>query len=235
MTAPGWESLPEPPDVALEPVGTPPPVDPALAAELATLSRELIDQDGTRLARATRLVAFVIVAMAASISATGVLALIVGLWAWHRPLPVGLIIMVLVAPAIMGPMLVARHALLLGRAAGQPRALVAEAQDLVTGLRASPELRTLASSLVRRRRPATPGAPGAGKPRRRGLRNALSTTRLLTTVVGLAGPDKARHPLLMGFTPVRMRTTWLAFWWSLWGWLVAILVLLGATARLLVG
>lgn len=230
-------TLPDPPVPPPEPAPPMPPSTGAasagddLAAARDVLANELLAEDGTRLARAARLVSFVIVAIAACITATGLVALVVGLWAWHRPLPAALLVMLLVAPAIMAPLMVSRHALLLGRAAGHPRALLAQAQDLVSGMRTSPELRSLASSVVRPGRGRTPGSGGRSK---RGLRGALRTTRLLTAVVGLAGPDKGRHPLLMGFTPVRMRTTWLAFWWSLWGWLVAITVLLGSAARLAV-
>lgn len=219
----------------------PPPEDlgplsaTAADAELAELTGSYLRGDGTRLARTTRLASFVLVAIALSVAATGMLALAVGLWAWHDPIIAAVAVACLCAPAIVAPVLVARHVLLLGRAAGHPRELADQARDLVTRLQASPELRNLFAVAVGRGRGGRSRAVDDAGRARRGLRGALHTTRLLTTVIGLAGPDPDRHPLLVGLTPARLRTTWLAIGWSLWGWVMAVVVLLGSAARLALG
>ena len=188
------------------------------AGEVTALRAELANADGTRLARYTTRARTAARLLAALVVSTGVLALLVGLAAW-RNTPIGLVtVAVLCLPAIVAPLYVASRAGAMAVAAGHPREMAVQIQDLARGLRDSVELRQLAR-LVSRRRSSQSGRRGK-------LRGALSLARVASTVVGQAQPDPKRHPLLLPFTPERLRHTWAAVIISLWAWLVAGLVLL---------
>ncbi|MEZ5140712.1 MAG: hypothetical protein R2711_18640 [Acidimicrobiales bacterium] len=66
----------------------------------------------------------------------------------------------------------------------------------------------------------------------------IASGRLLSAVIGLAGPDPERHRHLVAFTPTRLRSLWLAVALTWWTWVVAcatgavalLVVLVGAVA-----
>ena len=188
------------------------------ASEVAALRAELANADGTRLARYTARARTATRVLAALVVSTGVLALLAGVAAW-RDNTVGLVVVTLLClPAIVTPLFVARRAGALAMAAGHPREMAVQIQDVAVGLRDSVELRRLARLVSGRR---------SGQSGRRGkLRGALSLARMASAVVGQAQPDPNRHPLLLPFTPERLRHTWAGVIISLWAWLVASLVLL---------
>ena len=197
------------------------------ASEVAALRAELANADGTRLARYTARARTAARILAALVVSTGVLALLVGVAAW-RDETIGLVaVTVLCLPAIVTPLFVARRAGTLAMAAGHPREMAVQIQDLAVGLRDSVELRRLARLVSGRR---SGRRPGRGRPpegfRPGKLRGALSLARMASAVVGQAQPDPTRHPLLLPFTPERLRHTWAGVIISLWAWLVASLVLL---------
>jgi hypothetical protein len=146
-----------------------------------------------------------------AVTATGGLAL--GLWAGGSEPALVLVVLVVAAPAIAIPLYVARRASALADAVTHPGEVLSQARDLARGLTDGPELRSLASQLRRRGRRA---AGGAGR-----LRRALRSGRLVVAVIGLAGPDPARHPMLVPFTPERLRRLWFAVLAGLWWWLAA--------------
>ncbi len=188
------------------------------ASEVAALRTELANADGTRLARYTTRARTAARLLAALVVSTGVVALLVGLAAW-RHTPAGIVAVTLLClPAIVAPLYVASRAGSVALAAGHPREMAVQIQDLARGLRDSVELRQLARLMSRRR---------SGQPVQRGkLRGALSLARVASTVIGQAQPDPKRHPLLLPFTPERLRHTWAAVIISLWAWLIAGLVFL---------
>ena len=212
------------------------PIDPGVPAPspvagtdpVVALETELASGDGTRLARYGARVQIGVWLLALPVVGTGALALLVGVAAW-RDEPVALALVVLLcAPAIGRPLYVARRAAQLARAASHPRELAEQAHDLVTRVRDSAELRTLAGRVAQR------SARGRALPGRRGgLRGAVGFARLASTVIGQARPDDQRHPLLVPFTPERLRLTWTALGLALWGWLVALVVLVVSAPVLL--
>lgn len=196
------------------------------ASEVAALRAELANADGTRLAKYTARVRTATRLLAALVVSTGVVALLVGVAAW-RDEPIALVAVTLLClPAIVTPLFVARRAGSLAMAAGHPREMAVQIQDLAVGLRDSVELRRLARLVSRRRSGRAQGGrtPQSFRPGK--LRGALSLARMASAVVGQAQPDPKRHPLLLPFTPERLRHTWAGVIISLWAWLVASLVFL---------
>ncbi|MCB0959760.1 MAG: hypothetical protein KDB04_09575, partial [Acidimicrobiales bacterium] len=53
------------------------------------------------------------------------------------------------------------------------------------------------------------------------VRRVVASGRLLSAVIGLAGPDPDRHPHLVAFTPTRLRSLWLAVTLTWWTWVAA--------------
>lgn len=207
--------------------GSGPISDPVVALEA-----ELATGDGGRLTRYTARAQTGAKVLAVVVVGTGVLALLVGLAAW-RDAPVALVVVALLClPAIVAPLYVARRTAALARAAAQPHEVARQARDLVSRVRDSPELRTLADRVVHRS-PGEAAGPVSGG-RIGGIRGAIGLARLASTVIGQAQPDDDRHALLVPFTPERLGRTWFAVAWSLWGWLIALFVLLVSIPALLV-
>lgn len=203
---------------------TPPPTpEPGPASEdVAALERELAIGDGNRLARYAARARSVARLLAVLVVTTGVAALLVGLAAW-RETPIAMVVVVLLClPAVVVPLYVARRTGSLAEAAARPKEMAHQTQDLISGVRNSAELRTLADR-VTNRGTSQPTAVSARRPGR--LRGAMQLAKLASTVVGQAQPDADRHPLLVPFTPERLARTWSAVVISLWAWLVAVLVL----------
>jgi hypothetical protein len=149
-------------------------------------------------------------------AATGLVALVLGVWAWHSSLPGAVIAAVggVVTIAVAAYVLVRIRALAL--AVRNPGETLSQAQDLVMRAKGSPELHRLAAS-VRNRKAAK--AAGLGR-----FRRALSTGRLISSVIGLASPDPKQHAYLVPFTPERLRNLWLAILVGLWAWLIAAVI-----------
>ena len=148
--------------------------------------------------------------------ATGLVALVLGFWAWHRSLPGAAIAIV----GGGGTLAVAAYVLVriraLATAVRHPTEVLSQAQDLVLRAKGSPELHKLAGK-VRARKAAK--AAGLGRARR-----ALSTGKLISSVIGLASPDPERHRYLVPFTPDRLKNLWLAVLVGLWAWLVSAVI-----------
>ncbi len=148
--------------------------------------------------------------------ATGLVALLLGVWAWHRSLS-GAAIAVLGGGATLA---VAIYVLVRIRALAQavkhPTEALAQAQDLVLRAKGSPELHQLARK-VRARKAAK--ATGLGR-----FRRALTTGKLISSVIGLAAPDPERHRYLIPFAPDRLRNLWLAILIGLWAWLISAVI-----------
>lgn len=203
--------------------------------EVAVLERELASGDGSRLARYSRRANTAIRLLALIVAGTGLLALAAGLAAWRGEPMAMVVVGLLCLPAVALPAYVTRRAGALADAAGHPREVAAQAQDLVTRVRDSAELRSLAGRLTMRRHHHRSVAGAARTVRTGRVRGAISLARLASTVIGQAAPDAERHPLLVPFTPERLGRTWLAALWSLWAWLSATIVLLVSLVALLVG
>ena len=148
--------------------------------------------------------------------ATGVVALLLGFWAWHNSLS-GAVLAVGGGGATLA---VAVYVLVriraLARAVRHPADALAQAQDLVMRAKGSPELHALAAKVRARK-----GAKAAGLGR---MRRALTTGKLISSVIGLASPDPQQHALLVPFTPDRLRNLWLAIIIGLWAWLISAVI-----------
>jgi hypothetical protein len=215
-------------------VSLPPPPDPTPAelpdGDVEAIEAALAAATPGRVATLLNGIQVAIWALCLAVTATGGLALGFGLWAAGSEPSLVAVVLVVAVPAIAIPLYVARRASALADAVTHPVEVLAQARDLATGLKDGPELRALVSQLRRRGRRA---AGGAGR-----LRRALRSSRLVVAVIGLAGPDPVRHPLLVPFTPERLRRLWLAVLAGLWWWLaaavLAVVALLAVTVRALV-
>ncbi len=166
---------------------------------------------------------------------TGAIALVLGVWAWHRSLP-GAAIAVLGGGAALGAAAyVWVRTRALATAVGHPAEALTQAQDLVRRATGSAELHQLATAV--RSRKAVKAVTKAGKASKASkaskavkvtkvaklgrARRALRTGRLISSVIGLASPDPERHRYLIPLTPERLRALWLAIVVGLWAWLVS--------------
>lgn len=152
----------------------------------------------------------------AAAAATGLVALVLGVWAWHSSLPGAALAFVGGAVTLAVAIYVLVRVRALAVAVKHPTEVLAQAQDLVLRAKGSPELHKLAGK-VRARKAAK--AAGLGRARR-----ALSTGRLISSVIGLASPDPERHRYLVPFTPDRLKNLWLAILAGLWAWLISAVI-----------
>lgn len=180
----------------------------------AQVEAALAEQDGGRISRIVRSARLAVLALGVLITASGLIALTVGLAAFRSSILAMIVIALLCAPAIVLPAYVIVRTRDLARAASQPRQLRDEAKSLLGQVRDSPELRTVADGLRGRN-------VGAGGKLRRGWTLARATTG----VIGQANPDPTTQPLLHKVTPDRLARIWWAATWSLWGILLAVAVL----------
>jgi hypothetical protein len=118
-------------------------------------------------------------------------------------------------PAVLAPFLAWRGLGRLRASVSQPAEVGRQARDLFAGLRDTTDIRALASTL--RRRSGTGARPGR-------IRRAVTTGRLISTVIGKAGPDEDRHRLLVPFTPEHTARMFASITWSAWGLLMAFVV-----------
>jgi hypothetical protein len=152
----------------------------------------------------------------AAAAATGLVALVLGFWAWHRSLPGAVIAVVGGGGTLAVAIYVLTRVRALATAVKHPAEVLSQTQDLVMRAKGSPELHKLASQ-VRARRGAK--AAGFGK-----VRRAVGTGKLISSVIGLASPDPERHRYLVPFTPDRLKNLWLAILFGLWAWLVSAVI-----------
>lgn len=149
-------------------------------------------------------------------AATGLVALLLGFWAWHRSLPGSVLAVVGGGSTLVVAVYVLRRVRALTRAVKHPSETLSQAQDLVLRAKGSPELHRLAGSLRARK-----AAKAAGLGR---FRRALSTGKLISSVIGLASPDPERHAYLIPFAPDRLKNLWLAILVGLWAWLISAVI-----------
>ncbi|WP_421121340.1 hypothetical protein ACE2AJ_08355 [Aquihabitans daechungensis] len=149
-------------------------------------------------------------------AATGLVALVLGVWAWHESLPGSVIAVVGGGTTLAVAVFVLTRIRALAQAVKHPSETLSQAQDLVLRAKGSPELHRLAGQ-VRARKAAK--AAGLGR-----FRRALGTGRLISRVIGLASPDPERHRYLVPFAPDRLRNLWLAILVGLWAWLVSAVI-----------
>lgn len=146
-------------------------------------------------------------------AATGAVALLLGVWAWHESLPGSAVAVAGGGVTVVVAVYVLIRIRALAQAVRHPADTLAQAQDLVLRAKGSPELHQLARTVVARR---TAKAAGLGR-----FRRALSTGRLVSRVIGLASPDPVQHAYLVPFTPERLKNLWLAVLLGLWAWLIS--------------
>jgi hypothetical protein len=149
-------------------------------------------------------------------AATGAVALLLGIWAWRNSLPGSVIAAVGGGITVAVAILVLVRIRALATAVKHPGEVLSQAQDLVVRAKGSPQLHKLAGQLRSRK-----AAKAAGLGR---MRRALSTGRLVSSVIGLASPDPVRHRYLVPFTPERLKNLWLAILVGLWAWLVSAVI-----------
>jgi len=148
--------------------------------------------------------------------ATGLVALVLGVWAWRNTLPGAGIAFVCGGVTLAVAVYVLIRVGALAAAIKHPAETLAQAQDLVLRAKGSPELHQLAGAVRTRQSRKAAKAAGVGRARR-----ALNSGRLISRVIGLASPDPERHRYLVPFTPDRLKDLWLAILVGLWAWLVS--------------
>lgn len=149
-------------------------------------------------------------------AATGLVAVLLGFWAWHNTLPGAVLAVVGGGTTLAVAVYVLVRIRALAAAVKHPTEVLAQAQDLVVRAKGSPPLHQLAAK-VRSRKAAK--AAGLGR-----IRRAVSTGKLISSVIGLASPDPERHRYLIPFTPERLRNLWLAILIGLWAWLISAVI-----------
>lgn len=180
--------------------------------DVAELTARLDAAEPGRVARGIGTLRRAVRALCALVAGTSLAALALGVAAW-RDWPPGLAVALVGAlPPVVAAAYVAHRVGPLTAAVTHPADVLDQARDLASRITASPELHRLVRRL--RGRDRRPG-------RARRWRRALSTARSASAVVGLAGPDPRRHPLLVPFTPERLRRLWAAIGLGLWWWLAA--------------
>ena len=199
-----------PPPPAVDPVGT--GGDDDTNVVLAAITRNGAKGAALTIGVVHRTIELVCVAAAA----TGLVALVLGVWAWRNTLPGAVLAFVGGGVTLLVAVYVLVRIRALAVAVKHPTEVVAQAQDLVVRAKGSPELHKLAGKL--RARKAAKSA-GLGRARR-----ALSTGRLISSVIGLASPDPERHRYLIPFTPDRLKNLWIAILVGLWAWLIAAVI-----------
>lgn len=156
------------------------------------------------------------------VSLGGLIALAMGLAAWHEPLS-ALVVIVLVAPCIVAPQVLRRRIRDLVQTVTHPAEAAAQARDLVGRVRPGGELRQQVDRLQ----------AAAADHRRGRLRAAFGVAKATSGVLALAEPDPERHQLLLPLRPEKV--AWLSTWAvaTFWGAMVAGLVTTAAVITLL--
>jgi hypothetical protein len=152
-------------------------------------------------------------------SAGSLLALVLGLLAWHDSI-VGIVLVVLVAATgVVAPQVLRRRLVALVETATHPAEAAAQARDLIRRIRPDGEARQKVDQLRT-----------AAAMRHRGrVRAALGMARATSGVLGLVEPDPERHRLLLPLRPERIASlsawAWAAFWGPLAAFVLAVAAL----------
>lgn len=174
-----------------------------------------------RMARRARQAVLVVAGFA---GLTGVVALVLGLAAWHGSLGEVVVVLVVTLPAVAAPVMTARKLRPLTAAVAQPDETARQARAYFATATRSVEL----DELVAR----------AANVHQRGdqvrLGGIWRTSRLVATVVGRVRPDPATQPLLAAFSPTNLKAAWLGVIISWWLWLVALFLAMAAGLTLAV-
>ncbi len=155
------------------------------------------------------------------VSLGGLIALAMGLAAWHDPLP-ALVVVVLVSPSIVAPQVLRRRIRDLVETVTHPAEAAAQARDLLGRVRPGGELRQQVDKLQ-----------AAATARHRGrLRGAFGVAKATSGVLALVEPDPERHRLLLPLRPEKV--AWLSTWAgaTFWGAVVAGVVTAAAVLAL---
>ncbi|MCU1372477.1 MAG: hypothetical protein JWO77_3671 [Ilumatobacteraceae bacterium] len=148
--------------------------------------------------------------------ATGLAALVLGVWAWRSSLTGAFVAFAGGGITLVVAVYVLVRIRALAAAVKHPSEALAQAQDLVMRAKGSPQLHKLAGKLRTRK---AGRAAGLGR-----IRRAVSTGKLVSSVIGLASPDPERHRYLVPFTPDRLKNLWLAILVGLWAWLISAVI-----------
>lgn len=156
--------------------------------------------------------------------AAGLVALVLGFWAWHDDTATLVLVALVCVPAALTPVFAYRRLKPIAEAVAHPDETARQARSYFAGLHGSPELDQLVQQAA--------GLSRAGRGMR--LRGLYRSTRLLGSVIGSVAPDPRTQPLVAAFQPTRLRSIWLAVLWSWWLWMLAFAIAVVATANLLV-
>ena len=196
------------------------PIDPAKGDDDASVVLSALTRGGARgLSLTISVVHRTIELICLAAAGTGLVALVLGVWAWHNSLPGAVIGFTGGAVTLAVAIYVLVRVRALATAIKHPTETLAQAQDLVLRAKGSPELHRLAGAVRGRKATRAAKAAGVGK-----LRRALRTGKLISTVIGFASPDPERHRYLVPFTPDRLKNLWLAILVGLWAWLIAAVI-----------
>lgn len=159
-----------------------------------------------------------------AVSLFGVTALAVGLATWHATLLQDVIVVVLVAPCIVAPQVLRRRIGDLVETATHPAEAAAQARDLLSRVKPGGEMHRE----VNRLRSVVADAD------RRRIRQTMEVARATGGVLAMVEPDPERHRLLLPLRPERL--AYLSAWASasLWGPLLAGIVIAAALVTLVV-
>lgn len=174
----------------------------------------------SQLARRVRQAAMGLAGLAAAI---GLVALVLGVWAWHDSVLQLAVLAVICVPAVLAPLFVIRRLKPIAEAVAHPDEAARQARSYFSGLPATPELQELVDEAAGLQR-------GTGKVR---LRGAFRSARLLGSLVEAISPDPRTQPLVAAFHPARLRGIWLAAIASWWLAMVSSVVAIVAAVSLL--
>jgi len=149
-------------------------------------------------------------------AATGLVAVVLGVWAWNNTLPGAAVAFIGGSVTLVVAIYVLVRIRALAIAVKHPAEVLTQAQDLVLRAKGSPELHKLAGRVRARK-----AAKAAGLSR---MRRAFTTGKLISSVIGLASPDPVEHRYLVPFRPDRLKFLWLAILVGLWAWLISAVI-----------
>ena len=179
---------------------------------------------GTWLPRMARRARQAVLVVAGFAGLTGVVALVLGLAAWHDPVGEAVVVLVVTLPAVAAPVMTARKLRPLTAAVAQPDETARQARAYFATATRSVELDEL----------VTRAASVHQKGDKVRLGGIWRTSRLVGSVLGRVRPDPATQPLLAAFTPTNLRTVWLGVIVSWWLWFVALFMAIAAAFTLAV-
>lgn len=155
-------------------------------------------------------------------SAGSVVALVLGLLAWHDAILPVVLVVVATVPGVVAPHVLRRRISALVETATHPSEAASQARDLIGRIRPSGEARQKVDHLR-----------AAAAMRHRGrIRAAVGVARATSGVLGLVEPDPERHRLLLPLKPERIATLSAWAWAAFWGPAVAGIVAVAAAVAL---